>query len=173
MTVCQNPLRNQLHVHYQKCARLCVSGGVRKRMVPEGFRKVPGRFSGRDCDIKKTGFRKISGRFPDDFPEERKHTRRRRRSVATQIGGRGKNNSGGAGRKHQKRRRNFSGIFPEDFRKIPGRATPASTPRSVWRQSDAVNKERANLRPNSLLLWFDFMQNVALRIANLELGDMF
>ena len=36
-----------------------------------------------------------------------------------------------------------------------------------------MNNEKANLRPNSLLLWFDFMQNVTLPIANVELGDMF
>ena len=36
-----------------------------------------------------------------------------------------------------------------------------------------MNNEKANLRPNSLLLWFDFMQNMTLPIANVELGDMF
>ena len=101
--------------------------------------------------LENAWFRKVSGRFPEDFPEEQNHKAPPPPKASREI--------------------------PEDFRKISGRfpeeQPPAATPRSAWRQSDAVNKERANLRPNSLLLWFDFMQNVALRIANLELGDMF
>ena len=143
-------------------------------MVPEGFRKVPGRFSGRDCDIKKT---QGSGRFPEGSRKISRKSENTQGAAADLLqprsAGEGKTTAG----EPQENAKNVAGNFPEDFRKISGRfpeeQPPAATPRSAWRQSDAVNKERANLRPNSLLLWFDFMQNVALRIANLELGDMF
>ena len=142
---------------------------------------------------KNIEFRKEAGRFPEDFPEEIATSKKRRvpedfRKVPGRFPGRAKThkappqiccNPDRRAREKQQRgsRKKTPKTSPEIFRKISGRfpeeQPPAATPRSAWRQSDAVNKERANLRPNSLLLWFDFMQNVALRLANLELGDMF
>ena len=98
--------------------------------------------------LENAWFRKVSGRFPEYFPEEIATSKKRRvpedfRKVPGRFPGRAKHTQGAAADLLQPRSagegkttagepeenaKNVAGNFPEDFRKIPGRATPGSHP---------------------------------------------
>ena len=120
-------------------------------MVPEGFRKVPGRFSGRDCDIKKRrvpeDFRKVPGRFPGrakthKAPPQICCNPDRRAREKQQRGSRQKTPN-----TSPEIFRNISGRFPEDSRKSNPRQPPPGQQGLEIEKN--MPRQRASICPNN------------------------